>query len=283
MSDSSDEQRRLGPLDREDLVSLLRSKPVSEWEKAVQILTKLNLLFLPRDSYEGLGIKRPAMTPEVKAARQINHLKRCADQQLASEARKERRRLAHEKRTADQKAAANRKSERIAEHRRLTVQAKEAAALRRGPKTSAKTILADYREAVKENLAGMDPKESEATRTWLMTLPEHYRGRATGPRWVARAPFGKDKEWFYRDIEGEALEVAETAIQNITLLYNATNHKLSIHFHERTGFAPGPQGKGKGEANKSENEEDRLKKIKLRERELRELIKVAETPSGPVL
>jgi len=174
----------------------------------------------------------------------------------------------------DQRAAKNRKSERVAEHRRQCDLAKAAASQRRGVKTSAKTILADYRESVKENLAGMDPKESEATRTWLMTLPEHYRGRATGPRWVARAPFGKDKEWFYRDIEGEALEVAETAIQNITLLYNATNHKLSIHFHERTGFAPGPQGKKQTKDTGIGDEEMKEQKRRMRgkERELQATI-----------
>jgi len=261
MSTSSNEQRRLVPLDREDLVSLLRSKPVSEWEQAVKLLTKFNLLFLPRDSYEGLGIDRPAKSDEDKARKLKGHLNRMAEQKAAKEAKRVRRLKAHELRMADQKAAKERRAERKVAHKQTVEKQKAEATARRGAaKLSAKTIVAEYREQVKQALAILESEESETVRTWLMTLPEHYRGRATGQRWVAKPPIGRDREWFFRNItDDEHEEVAEATIQAITLSYNACNHRLAVYFHERTGFAPaGPRTKGKV-APMEKTEDEKLK------------------------
>jgi hypothetical protein len=240
------------------------------------------MLFLPRDSYEGLGIDRPAKSDEDKARKLKGHLNRMADQKAAAEAKQIRRKAAHEKRMADQQAAKAAKASRRQQHlERVKMQVAEATAKRGAAKPSAKTIVSEYREQVKQALSILESEESETVRTWLMTLPEHYRGRATGQRWVAKPPIGRDREWFFRNIvSSENEEVAEATIQAITLGYNACNHRLAVYFHERTGFAPALGGKGPKVAPKEKTEDEKLDDARKRqEREFLERIRKDKNPA----
>jgi len=237
---------RLAPLDRAALVELLRSKPVCDWEKAIEILENRNLLFLPSNHYEARGLEKPALSDEDKARRLKGHLNRMADQKRAKELRKERRRVAHEKRMEEMKAASEKRKKNRAAHLEtnkstMTFEKWEKEGGRGRPSYH---ILRYQRACVKEiteNWAESDHRSD--FEGFVAQLPNHYLGRAWGPRWQARPP---KRSFWNENFGSEEGEEAEKTYGRLCLFYNLTNKALSEHYHEATGFVAANEVKRSG-------------------------------------
>jgi len=220
-------------------------------------------------------MKKPDVTAEDRARRLTGHLNRMAEQKLAAEAKKKRREASHAKRMEEQQAARARKLARVTEHKERMAKMKADADLKRGsPKESARTIIAAYRQEVNNTLDLSTENEKEDLKVFLMSIPEHYRGRASGPRWTAKPPEGRAKEWYYKKCSGdvEELETCEDLVTHLCLQYNACNHRLSVYFHEKTGFVSGGQAVGEAKKRREGKVKESVKSASktLKERELQE-------------
>jgi len=249
------------PLDRGELLVLLRSKPVSDWEKAILVLQKYHLVYFPVSDRSALGLPpKPAPSEDDVRKRREAQEKRVRDQQAAAAARKERRRKAHEDRTALQlAAAAKRKEKRLAAHsERVKAQAR-AKARRELSEESPKAVLRTLRESVdtiiQESTLSAG-KEIGEVLTWWSTLPEPFPGKQRGRRWVARPPnqWGREGSASSHAVSNAQLSV----VMRVCIAYNNAQRKMSDLFHEVQGIES-PEDRKQGRAARKARTEETAK------------------------